>query len=261
MDFGLRGRKAIVCASSKGLGRGVAFALAHEGVELVVNARGREALEATAAEIRAATGAKVTAIAADVTTEAGRQAVLAACPDPDILINNAGGPPPGDFRTVDRDAWIRAIDANMLTPIFLVRATIDKMIERRFGRIVNITSASVKSPGSTPSLGVSVGVRAGLTGFMGVLARQVAHHNVTINGALPGRIETDRLRSIVAFEAQQAGRPVSEIDAIHQSVIPAKRYGTVEEFAAATVFLCSAQAGYITAQNLMLDAGTFPGIA
>jgi 3-oxoacyl-[acyl-carrier protein] reductase len=261
MDLGIRGRRAIVCASSKGLGRGVAMALAREGVELVINARGRDALEATAAEIRAATGAKVTAIATDVTTEAGRQAVLAACPDPDILINNAGGPPPGDFRTVDRDAWIRALDANMLTPIFLVRSTIDKMIERRFGRIINITSSSVKSPGYITALGVSVGVRAGLTGFMGVLARQVAHHNVTINGALPGRIETDRLRSISDFEAKQSGRAVSEIDAAHQSLIPAKRYGTVEEFGAATAFLCSVHAGYITAQNIMLDGGTFPGFA
>ncbi len=261
MEFGIRGRKAIVCASSKGLGRGVAFALAREGVDLVINARGRDALEATAAEIRATTGVKVSAIATDVTTEAGRQAVLAACPDPDILINNAGGPPPGDFRDVDRDAWIRALDANMLTPIFLVRATIDKMIARRFGRIVNITSASVKSPGSVPSLGVSVGVRAGLTGFMGVLARQVAHHNVTINGALPGRIETDRLLSIAAFEAKNTGKTLDEIHASHRSIIPAKRYGTVEEFAAATAFLCSAQASYITAQNLMLDGGTFPGIA
>lgn len=261
MDFGIRGRKAIVCASSKGLGRGVAFALAREGVELVVNARGRDALEATAAAIRAETGAKVAAIAADVTTEAGRAAVLAACPDPDILINNAGGPPPGDFRNVDRDAWIRALDANMLTPIFLVRATIDRMIERRFGRIINITSSTVKSPGYIASLGVSVGVRAGLTGFMGVLARQVAHHNVTINGALPGRIGTDRLHAISAFEAEQAGKTKAEIDAAHQAAIPAKRYGTVEEFAAATAFLCSVHAGYITAQNLMLDGGTFPGFA
>jgi 3-oxoacyl-[acyl-carrier protein] reductase len=260
MDLGIRGRKAIVCASSKGLGKGVAMALAREGVELVVNARTRDALEATAAEIRAATGVKVTAIATDVTTQAGREAVLAACPDPDILINNAGGPPPGDFRDVDRDAWLRAIDANMLTPIFFARATIDTMIKRRFGRIINITSAGVKSPGGVPMLGVSIGARAGLTGFMGVLARQVAQHNVTINGALPGRIETDRLRSVIDFEAKKKGRPAAEIAAAQAGEIPAKRFGTSEEFGAVTAFLCSAHAGYLTGQNIVLDGGTFTGI-
>jgi 3-oxoacyl-[acyl-carrier protein] reductase len=198
MDMGIRGRSAIVCASSRGLGKACALALAQEGVDLVVNARNAAALEATAEEIRRATGAGVTA-AADVTTEAGRDALLSACPDPDILIKNAGGPPPGDFRGVDRAAWFEALDANMLTPIFFIRAVIDGMMARGFGRIVNITTSGVKNPAAFPSLGVSIGIRSGLTGFVAVLSRQVAPHNVTINGLLPGRFETDRLRSTLAF--------------------------------------------------------------
>jgi len=193
MDLGLSGKKGIVCAASKGLGRAVAVSLAHEGVNLVINARNRDLLDETAKSLRSETGVDVMPIAADITTEAGREAVLAACPDPDILINNAGGPPPGDFRQVTREAWVRAIDANMLTPIFLIRAVIDGMMARGFGRIVNITTSGVKSPGTYPQLGISIGVRSGLTGFAGVLSRQVARHNVTINGLLPGRFDTDRL--------------------------------------------------------------------
>ena len=179
--MGIRGRSAIVCAASKGLGRACAWALGQEGVNLVTNARDASALEATAEEIRLATGVDVTAVAANIATEAGREAVLSACPNPDILVNNAGGPPPGDFRSVDREAWIQAVDANMLTPIFLIRAVIDGMIARGFGRIVNITTSDVKNPASFPPLAVSIAVRSGLTGFVAVLSRQVARHNVTIN--------------------------------------------------------------------------------
>src|SRR5271169_3192963 len=198
MDYGIRGKRAIVCAASKGLGKGCAMALAREGVELVITARTAEALEATAREIREATGVKVTAVAGDITTEAGRAAALAACPDPDILVNNAGGPPPGDFRDWDREVWIAALDANMLTPIALIKATVDGMIARRFGRIVNITSAAVKAP--IDALGLSNGARSGLTSFVAGFARAVAQHNVTVNNLLPGAIETARLRSnSVAF--------------------------------------------------------------
>jgi 3-oxoacyl-[acyl-carrier protein] reductase len=189
MDLGLSGKKGIVCAASKGLGRAVAFALAREGVNLVINARSQDLLRAVAEEIRTETGVEVIPIAADITTEVGREAVLAACPNPGILINNAGGPPPGDFRQVTREDWIRAVDANMLTPIFLIRAVLDGMVARGFGRIVNITTSGVKSPGTYSQLGISIGVRSGLTGFVGVLSRQVARHNVTINGLLPGRFE------------------------------------------------------------------------
>src|SRR5690348_15546277 len=193
LDLRISGKKAIVCAASKGLGKACATSLGRAGVELTITARTKETLEAAAAEIRQATGARVTAVAGDITTEAGRAAALAACPNPDILVNNAGGPPPGDFRDWDRETWILALDANMLTPIFLIKATVDGMIERRFGRIVNITSGSVKSP--IPALGMSNGARAGLTGFVAGLARQVAKHNVTINNLLPGPFLTDRLRS------------------------------------------------------------------
>ena len=197
MDMGLHGRTALVCAASKGLGRACAMALAREGVSVTITARTAETLERTAAEIRTATGATVTAVPGDITTEAGRAAALAACPQPDILVNNAGGPPPGDFRDWEREDWVRALDANMLTPIALIKAVVDGMIDRRkFGRIVNITSASVKSP--IPTLGMSNGARAGLTGFVGGLARQVARHNVTINNLLPGPFLTDRLRSNAA---------------------------------------------------------------
>jgi 3-oxoacyl-[acyl-carrier protein] reductase len=257
MDFGIAGKKALVCAASKGLGKGCAMALAEEGVELVILARGRDALEATAAEIRAKTGAKVTTVACDITTPEGRKAALTACPSPDILVNNAGGPPPGDFREWDRDVWIKALDANMLTPIELMRATIDAMIARRFGRVVNITSSAVKMP--IDILGLSNGARTGLTGFVAGLSRKTVKHNVTINNLLPGAMETDRLRA--NFEAVAKNRKISieEARAERLTTIPAGRFGTIEDFGAACVFLCSQQSSYITGQNWLVDGGLYPG--
>src|SRR5919199_4619202 len=205
LDLGISGRKAIVCAASKGLGRACAMALGRAGVELVITARTAATLEQTAGEIRQETGAKVTAVAGDITTEEGRAAALAACPEPDILVNNAGGPPPGDFRDWDRDAWIRALDANMLAPIALIKATVDGMIDRKFGRIVNITSGAVKAP--IEHLGLSNGARSGLTGFVAGLARQTVRHNVTINNLLPGPFDTDRIRSNAEAGAAKAGAP------------------------------------------------------
>jgi 3-oxoacyl-[acyl-carrier protein] reductase len=255
MDYGIAGRRAIVCAASKGLGRACAMALAREGVDVVITARTAEVLEQTAEEIRRATGVTVTAVPGDIATEAGRAAALAACPAPDILVNNAGGPPFGDFRDWTRDDWIRAVDANMLTPIFLIKAVIDGMCARGFGRIVNITSASVKSP--IPHLGMSNGARAGLTGFCAGLARQVARHNVTINALLPGPFLTDRIRSSAAAEAQKSGRSAEEIVAERAKNTPAGRVGDPEEFGAACAFLCAASSGFIVGQNLLLDGGAF----
>ncbi len=257
MDMGIKGRHALVCAASKGLGKGCAMALAREGVDLVITARGKEALEATAAEIRKATGVKVTAVAGDITTPEGRAAALAACPQVDILVNNAGGPPPGDFRNWTREDWVKALDANMLTPIELIKATVDGMIARRFGRIVNITSGAVKLP--IPELGLSNGARTGLTGFVAGLSRQTVQHNVTINGLLPGPFDTDRLRSSLVFNAQKLGKSVEEVTQARAAGNPAKRFGTVEEFGAACAFLCSVHAGYITGQNLLMDGGHYPG--
>jgi 3-oxoacyl-[acyl-carrier protein] reductase len=255
MDTGLRGRKAIICASSKGLGRACAMALAREGVDVVITARTAEVLERTAAEIRAATGVAVTAVPGDITTEAGRAAALAACPQPDILVNNANGPPPGDFRNWEREDWIRALDANMLAPIFFIRAVVDGMSARKFGRIVNITSGSVKSP--IAMLGMSNGARAGLTGFVAGLARQVARHNVTINNLLPGSFLTDRLRSLAQVQAEKEGRTAEEIIQERGRAGPAGRVGDPEEFGAACAFLCAASSGYIVGQNLLLDGGSF----
>ena len=255
MDTGLHGKRALVCAASKGLGRACAMALAREGVAVTITARTSDALERTADEIRAATGAAVATAAGDIATEAGRAAALAACPDPDILVNNAGGPPPGDFRDWEREDWIRALDANMLTPIALIRAVVDGMAARRFGRIVNITSASVKSP--IPTLGMSNGARAGLTGFVGGLARQVARHNVTINNLLPGPFLTDRLRANTARAAEQAGRLVDELLRERAKQSPAGRVGDPAEFGDACVFLCAASSGFIVGQNLLLDGGAF----
>lgn len=257
MDLGLKGRKAIVCAGSKGLGKGCAAALAAEGVEIVVNGRGVEALEATAAELRAKYGVKVTAVAADVTTAEGRAKLLAACPDPDILINNAGGPPAGDFREWDEAAWHKAVEGNMITPIMLIKATIDGMIARKFGRIVNITSGAVKAP--IAQLGLSNGARTGLTGFVAGLSRQVAKHNVTINGLLPGPFETDRLRSLFSAASKTSGQPIEQVAEARRKANPAERFGTAEEFGAACAFLCSVHAGYIVGQNILLDGGAFPG--
>ncbi len=257
MNMGIRGRTALVCAASKGLGRACAEALAAEGVNLTILARGAEALEATAAAIRAAHGVTVTAVAADITTPAGREAVLAACPAPDILINNAGGPPPGDFRAWDEAAWQTALNANMVTPIMLIRAVIDGMIERRFGRIVNITSGAVKAP--IPMLGLSNGARTGLTGFVAGLSRQVARHNVTINNLLPGMFLTDRLRSNFAAEASKSGKTVEQIADLRRAGNPSLRFGELEEFGAACAWLSSAQAGYVVGQNILLDGGAFAG--
>jgi 3-oxoacyl-[acyl-carrier protein] reductase len=257
MDMGIKGKTALVCAASKGLGKGCAQALALEGVNLVITARGKEALEATAAQIRHKYGVKVTAIAGDITSPEGRAAALAACPNPDILVNNAGGPPPGDFRSWSREDWIKALDGNMLTPIELIRATVDGMISRKFGRIVNITSGAVKMP--IPELGLSNGARTGLTGFVAGLARQTVAHNVTINGLLPGPFDTDRLRSNLKFNAQKTGKTEAELEKVRVEANPAKRFGTIEEFGAACAFLCSTHAGFITGQNLLLDGGAFPG--
>jgi len=256
MDLGIRGRTALVCAASKGLGKGCALSLAREGVNLVITARGREALEATAEELRAFK-VKVTAVAGDITTEEGRKSALAACPSPDILINNAGGPPPGDFREWDREAWVKALDANMITPILLIRAVVDGMIERKFGRIVNITSAAVKNP--IPELGLSNGARTGLTGFVAGLSRRTVRHNVTINGLLPGPFDTDRLRGNFEHNAKASGKSVEEVRRARAESNPSGRFGTAEEFGDACAYLCSAQAGYITGQNLLMDGGAYPG--
>jgi 3-oxoacyl-[acyl-carrier protein] reductase len=257
VDLGIKGKNALVCAASKGLGKGCAVALAREGVNLVITARGREALEATAEEIRKATGARVTAVAGDIATPEGRALALAACPSPDILVNNAGGPPPGDFRNWTREDWVKALDANMLAPIELIKATLDGMIARKFGRIVNITSSAVKMPIAT--LGLSNGARTGLTGFVAGLARQIAAHNVTINNLLPGRFWTDRLRANTEAAAKQAGRTVEELKAESAKQVPAGRFGTPEEFGAACAYLCGAQAAYVTGQNLLVDGGLYPG--
>lgn len=257
MDLGISGRWALVCGASKGLGLGCARALVREGVNVVIVARGDAALQAAAAELRALAGAaEVRAIAADVTTEAGRAQALAACPQVDILVTNAGGPPPGDFRTFERDDWIAALDANMLAPIALIRATVDAMIERGFGRIVNITSSSVKAPIDT--LALSNGARSGLTGFVAGLARRTVAHNVTINNLLPGQFDTDRLRANFAHAAGQGG-DVQAVAERRRQQIPAGRFGTSDEFGAACAFLCSAQAGYLTGQNLLIDGGAYPG--
>ena len=257
MDLGLQGKTALVCASSKGLGRACAMSLAREGVAVTIVARTSGPLEATAEDIRAATGAEVTTVAVDITTEAGRGAALGACPNPDILINNAGGPPPGDFRDWTRDDWIKALDANMLTAIELIKATVDDMIARRFGRVVNITSSAVKAP--IEILGLSNGARAGLTGFVAGIARKTVRHNVTINGLLPGPFDTDRLRGTIRAVAEKSGRSEAEVAAERMAANPAGRFGDPAEFGEACAYLCSQQAGYITGQNLLLDGGAYPG--
>ncbi|WP_191576509.1 MULTISPECIES: SDR family oxidoreductase [Achromobacter] len=257
MDLGIKGKHALVCASSKGLGYACALSLAREGVNLVMAARTATTLDAAADAIRRETGASVVTVAADVTTEAGRQALLAACPEPDILVTNAGGPKPGDFREWSREDWIAALDANMLTPIALIRATVDGMIARRFGRIVNITSAAVKMP--IDILGLSNGARAGLTGFVAGLARQTVRHGVTINNLLPGPFLTDRLRQTAERSARDSGKTVDDVLAARLAGIPAGRYGDPAEFGDACAFLCGARAGFMTGQNLVLDGGIYPG--
>ncbi len=253
MDFGLKGRKAIVCAASKGLGRGTAEALAGEGVDLVINARTADTLNTTAQEIEAKYGVTVTAIAGDITSEAGRAAVLEACPEPDILINNAGGPPPGDFKDFGLDDWRRAVEGNMITPIALIHATVYGMMDREFGRIINITSFSVKAP--IPTLELSNGARAGLTGAIGALARKVTHRNVTINSVLPGAHDTDRLRTNLRTNAEKNGVDLETFTEARANDIPAHRFGTAAEFGSVCAFLCSDKAGFITGQNLVVDGG------
>ena len=257
MDMGIRGRTALVCAASKGLGKGCAMALAQEGVNVVITARGNDALQSTAEEIRKATGVQVIALAGDITTSEARAQALAAAPWYDILVNNAGGPPPGDFRDWDRDVWIKALDANMLTPIELIKATVDGMIARKFGRIVNITSGAVKAP--IDILGLSNGARSGLTGFIAGLSRKTVAHNVTINNLLPGAFDTDRLRSTAIGAAKAQNKPIEEILESRKKAIPALRFGESDEFGIACAFLCSTHAGYITGQNLLIDGGAYPG--
>jgi 3-oxoacyl-[acyl-carrier protein] reductase len=257
MDLGIRGKTALVCAASKGLGKGCALSLAREGVHLVITARGKEALEATADEIRKSFGVKVQAVQGDISLPEGRALALKACPDPDILVNNAGGPPPGDFREWDREAWVKALDANMISPILMLRAVVDGMIARKFGRVVNITSGAVKHP--IPELGLSNGSRTGLTGFVAGLARSTAQHNVTINNLLPGPFDTDRLRSNFEHNAKKLGKTTQELARMRAEANPSRRFGTIQEFGDACAYLCSAQAGFITGQNLLLDGGAYPG--
>ncbi len=260
MDLGIAGKWALVCAASKGLGRGCAAALVREGVNVVITARGLEALQAAAADLQAFNpSVKVVPVVGDITSPAGRAAALAACPQVDILVNNAGGPPPGDFRDWDREAWITALDANMLAPIELIKAVIDPMAERGFGRIVNITSAAVKAP--IDILGLSNGARSGLTGFVAGLARQtrVASRNVTLNNLLPGPFDTDRLRGTMAGAAQKSGQTLDAVMDTRRKLNPTQRFGTADEFGATCAFLCSIHAGYITGQNVLMDGGAYPG--
>jgi 3-oxoacyl-[acyl-carrier protein] reductase len=258
MDLGIRGRTAVVCASSQGLGRACARELARAGCRVVVNGRDAQALEETAIALRAETGAEVIPVAGDVGDTAVQQALIAAVAQVDILVNNNGGPPLRDFRELDRPALAAGVAANMVTPIELVQRVIDGMVQRRFGRIVNITSASVKMP--LAGLDLSSGARAGLTGFLAGVARSVAHANVTINFLLPGAFDTRRLRSSIETVAAKKGVDPTRLRAERQDAIPAKRFGDPAEFGAACAFLCSAQAGYITGQSLLIDGGAFPGV-
>ena len=260
MDLGIEGKWALVCAASKGLGRGCAAALVREGVNVVITARGDEALQATAAELRALRASvQVRTVAGDITTPDGRAAALGACPQVDILVNNAGGPPAGDFRDWGRDAWLAALDANMLSPIELIKATVDAMAERGFGRIVNITSSAVKAP--IDVLGLSNGARSGLTGFVAGVARQsrLAAANVTVNNLLPGVFDTDRVRNAWAGSAAKQGQTVEHVLAQRVAAIPARRLGRAGEFGALCAFVCSMQAAYLTGQNILLDGGAYPG--
>ena len=258
MDLGIAGRSAIVCASSRGLGRACATELARAGARVLINGRDSERLAHVRDEIANETGSEILAVAGDLSTEEGRAALLAAMPDPDILVNNNGGPPPRDFRDVDRDAMLAGLEANMIAPALLIRAVLDGMVARRFGRIVNITSGSVKMP--MGGLELSSGARAGLTGFVAGIARTVAHANVTINNLLPGQFDTDRIASLIDSQAKRSGRSAAEVRTTREQSVPAKRFGDPAEFGAACAFLCSAQAGYITGQSLLIDGGAFPGI-
>jgi 3-oxoacyl-[acyl-carrier protein] reductase len=257
MDLGIAGKNAIVCASSKGLGKACALALAREGVNVWINGRHTEALGQAADEIAAAGGGAVHTVVADVTSEAGRDALLAACPEPDVVVNNAGGPPPGDFRDWRQEDWFNAVNNNMYSAIDMIRRCLDGMIERRFGRIVNVTSVAVKMP--VPTLGLSNGARAGLTGFVSTIARDPAQFNVTINNLLPGYIATDRMWSVLEAGARATGQDPELFKASHFKRVGAKRPGDPDEFGAVCAFLCSSHAAYITAQNILVDGGLYPG--
>lgn len=257
MDLGISGRKAIVCASSRGLGRACATRLAEAGCEVVVNGLDAKRLEATAEDIRKATGAKVHAVAANVATKEGQDALFAACPEPDILVANNAGPPFRDFRELDRQKMMDGVIGNMIVPIELLQRAIDPMIKKKFGRIINITSGSVKMP--LVGLDLSSGARAGLTAFLAGVARSVAQHNVTINFLLPGPFDTDRLRSNNELTAKKQGISLEQAAAARAAAVPARRFGTPDEFGATCAFLCSAHAGYITGQNILMDGGIFPG--
>lgn len=260
MDLGIAGKWALVGGASKGLGYGCAQALVREGVNVVIVARGAEALQAAAQQLQAdARGAQVIAVPVDITTPAGRAVIFAQRKDFDIVVTNAGGPPPGDFRDWDREAWIKAVDANMLTPIELIKATVDGMAARGYGRIINITSSAVKAP--IDILGLSNGARSGLTGFVAGVARnpKIAAKGVTINNLLPGAFDTDRLKATMVGAAQKSGKSIDEVADARRKTIPAQRFGTPEEFGAICAFLCSQYAGYINGQNVLADGGAFPG--
>ncbi|MFT3719971.1 SDR family oxidoreductase [Pseudorhodoferax sp.] len=263
MDLGIAGKWALVCGASKGLGFGCAQALSREGVHVLIVARGAEALQAAKERLLAdpqrPPAAQVESVAADITTPAGRAAVFALRREFDIIVTNAGGPPPGDFRAWDREAWIKALDANMLTPVELIRSAVDGMAARGFGRIVNITSSSVKAP--IDVLGLSNGARSGLTGFVAGVARipSLASAGVTINNLLPGVFDTDRIRSMAAAQSARTGEPPEAIVEARKKPVPARRLGDPAEFGAACAFLCSRHAGYITGQNILIDGGAYPG--
>ena len=262
MDLGIKGKWALVCGASKGLGLGCAEALVRDGVNVIIVARGAEVLQAAAtyliADCAGNTGANVQFVSADITTAEGRAAVFAVRKDFDIVVTNAGGPPPGDFRSWDRDAWIKALDANMLTPIELIKATVDGMAARGFGRIVNITSSAVKAP--IDILGLSNGARTGLTGFVaGVSRSSIAAKGVTINNLLPGAFDTDRLKTTLKGAAEKSGQPIEAVMAARRKTIPAQRFGTPAEFGAICAFLCSIHAGYMTGQNVLADGGAYSG--
>ncbi len=257
MDLGIAGRKAIVCASSRGLGKACARALAEAGCEVVINGRDAKTLNATAGEIAGLTGAKIIPVVADVATPEGQKALFAACPQPDILVNNNAGPPMRDFRELGRAQMLEGVTANMIVAIELIQKAIEPMLSRRFGRIVNITSGAVKAP--IAGLDLSSGARAGLTAFLAGIARTTADKNVTINNLLPGQFDTDRLRGNLSKVAETKGKSIAQVAADHIASIPARRFGDPAEFGAACAFLCSAQAGFIVGQNLLIDGGKFPG--
>jgi 3-oxoacyl-[acyl-carrier protein] reductase len=258
MDLGLKGRTAIVCASSRGLGKACALALAREGVAVVINGRDEKVLGATRDEIAKATGASVAAVAGDVSTRAGQDGLLAACPEPDILVNNNGGPPGKDFRDIDRDAMLAGVVQNMVTPIELIQRVVPAMQKKKFGRIVNITSLSVKMP--IVGLDLSSGARAGLTAFMAGPARELARHNITINHLLPGMFDTDRLRNTTGRMAKMQGKSETEMAAERKATIPARRFGEASEIGEICAFLCSLQAGYVTGQSILVDGGLFNAV-